>query len=415
MPLFACGINHKTAPLAIREKVVFYSEKMPGSLVDLMSHTKSSEAAILSTCNRTEIYCSHEKIDSVIDWLHHHHRLPANSLNPCLYIHQDKNAVQHLLRVASGLDSMVLGEPQIFGQLKTAYEHAKSAGTLGNCLQRLFQYVFLTTKKIRTETAIGEHPVSIASALIEQAKHIFADISQRSALLLGVGDTMQFVANYLKSNGMNDFWVASRNLQNANNFAERINARAIALEEMAEALVQVDMVIAATTSPVPIIGKGLIERVLKKRKRRLIFIADLAVPRNVEPEIAHLSEIYLYCLDDLQKIIEQNLQHRQVAVTQAEEIIHTHTSHYMQSLGVVEIVPLIRTYREKAEKIRDDELDNALQMLNSGTFEPRQVLEQLAYRLTNKIIHGPTHQLRKAAYQNEKELLEMAEKLLELN
>jgi len=411
MSLIACGINHKTAPLALREKIVFAPEQMPQPLLALLEQPGVQEAAILSTCNRTELYCASNDPAVVVDWLHRHQQLPEKLLNPCLYIHHDQLAVQHMLRVASGLDSMVLGESQILGQLKTAYLQATSAGTLGKRLTHLFQYVFSVSKQVRTETSIGVHPISIATTAIDLTKHIFADFTQVKVLCIGVGQTMELVTQYLQKIGVTQFWLANRTLTRAQKFAQKLNGQALTLDEIADILPTVDLVVSATASPLPIIGKGAVERALKKRKRRLMCMLDLAVPRDIEPEISTLSDVYLYSLDDLQNVIQQNLTERQAAAQQAETIIAAQSQHYMRSLGILEAVPLIRNYREKAALLRDKELLAALDLLQTGTLSPEQVLERLAHRLTNKLLHGPTQQLRKAAYANEDELLQAAQKL----
>lgn len=414
MSLLACGINHKTAPLSIREKIVFSQEVMPRPLHDLISQTKIHEAAILSTCNRTEVYCIGADSESVIAWFSDQQQLPLQSFASHLYLHQDKSAVQHILRVASGLDSMVLGEPQILGQLKTAYQQAHDAGTVGKELGRLFQYVFSVSKQVRTETQVGAHPVSVASAAVDAAKHIFADLTQVKVLCIGVGETIELVSQYLQKMGVEKFWIANRTFARAEKLAQQLLGHAISLDKIAEILPQADMVVTATASLLPIIGKGAVERALKIRKRRLMFMVDLAVPRDIEPEVGELSDVFLYTLDDLQGIIQKNLQGRQQAAQQAEKLIDAHADEYMQSFNLLEAVPLIRAYREKMAELSANELADALQLLHSGAMSPEQLLERLAHRLTNKFLHAPTNQLRQAAYADQKDILQLAEKLFEL-
>lgn len=394
MSFLACGINHKTAPLALREKLVFNPIDIARPLLELTDKTGIKEVAILSTCNRTEFYCASDQAHSVINWLIEHKQLSADAINPSFYIHQDKSAVQHILRVASGLDSMVLGEPQILGQLKKACLQAQEAGTLGKKLRHLFDYVFSVSKKVRTETAIGVHPVSVASAAIDLAKHIFADLSQTNVLCIGAGETIEIVTQYLKKLGVQRFWIANRTVSHAKKIAAQTGGMAIGLEGLSEVLAQADMIISATTSPLPIIGKGAVEKAIKIRKRRLMFMVDLAVPRDIEPEVSDLSDVYLYTLDDLQTIIQQNLQERQKAAQEAEIIIDDHANQYMRSLNLLETAPMIRAYREQAQEIRDKELQRALQLLSAGAMTPEQILEHLAHRLTNKLLHGPTQEMR---------------------
>jgi glutamyl-tRNA reductase len=396
MALLACGINHKTAPMAVREKIAFSETIMPHPLVTLVEQTKTKEAAILSTCNRTEIYCVASEPSSIIEWLHNYQQLSAPELASCWYTHCDQSAVRHMLRVASGLDSVVIGEPQILGQLKNAYNLASNAGTLGKQLQHLFQYTFSVAKHVRTETSVGSHPVSVASAAIDLAKHIFADISQINVLLIGAGEIIELAIKHLQAAGVQRFWVANRTLDRAEQLTQRLGGQAITLNDISQLLPEADMVITATASTLPILGKGAVERALKSRKRRIMFMVDLAMPRNIEPEIGALEDVYLYTLDDLQATIQQNLSHRQDAAKHAEILIEEKAEHYMRTLHVLDASPIIRTHREKAEHIRDEELFKILTALRSEQFTPEQALEQLAYKLTNKLLHGPTQALRKA-------------------
>lgn len=414
MSLIACGINHKTAPLPLREKVIFAKEQMPSPLLELVEKTKISEAIILSTCNRTELYCTGSEVTPIVEWLYQHRQLPQKALDSCLYVHQDKFAVQHLLRVAAGLDSMVLGEPQIFGQLKSAYSVANVAGTIGKNLKHLFQYIFSVSKRVRTETVIGCHPVSVASAAVDLAKHIFADPAQLQVLLVGVGEMTYLLARHLRALGVHQLWIANRTLEHAEQFARTMTATAIPLDKISTVMTQVDMVVTATGSSLPIIGKGMVERALKQRKHRLLFMVDLAVPRDIESEVGDLADVYLYTLDDLQNIIQRNLQDRHSAAQQAEELIHAHATHYMRSLQILEAVPLIRSYREQADAVRSAALADVIGQLAAGALTPEEALKRLAHRLTNKLLHVPTQQLRQAAYAEEEEVLKIAQRLLGL-
>ncbi len=413
MPLLACGINHKTAPISIREKVVFPHEQMPGPLLNLIEKTQIGEAAILSTCHRTEIYCDAQDPQQIIRWLQAHQQIATTDLTPHIYVHREQAAVRHILRVASGLDSMVVGETQILGQVKAAVSLAKKAGTLGQQLRRLFQYVFSSAKQVRTQTAIGSHPVSLAFAAVDLAKHIFADISQVSVLLIGAGETINLAARHLQAAGVTRFAVANRSLTPAVELAKVLGGRSLELSQIATYLPEADIVIAATASPVPILGKGAVERALKIRKRRVIFMADLAMPRDIEPEVANLEDVYLYSLDDLHSIISKNLQHREHAAHEAESIIDLQTHRYMQTLKIVEATPLIRAYRAQAESARDDELAKAKRLLQLG-ISPEEVLNRLANNLTNKLLHAPSIQLRKAAASDQNELLLQLQKLFEV-
>lgn len=413
MSLLACGINHKTAPLSLRERIVFSPETMPTPLVDLVQQTSTREVAILSTCNRTELYCESDNVIEIVEWLHQRHQLKQQELNSCLYVHQQEAAVRHILRVASGLDSMVVGEAQILGQVKTAFSFAQTAGTVGKQLRRLFHYAFSVSKQVRTQTAIGSHPVSVAFAAVDLAKRIFTDLSQLNILLIGAGETIELAVLHLQKAGVKKFVVANRTLARAEKIAQQVKGRAITLSAIPEQLVEADMVITATTSPLPIVGKGMVESAFKSRKHRPIFMVDLAVPRDIEPEVGQLADVYLYTVDDLQTVIQKNLQHRQNAAADAEAIIDTKAAHYMRTLKVLEVVPMIRDYRDKAERIRDDELLKAKRLLDSG-LSVEETLERLARSLTNKLLHAPTTQLRQAAYEQREEILLLTKELFEI-
>jgi glutamyl-tRNA reductase len=410
MTLLACGINHKTAPLSVRELAVFSREKMPEPLVDLVKYASLKEAAILSTCNRTEIYCDASSPISIIEWLHKQQKLSPGMLEPYLYVHQEHAAVRHILRVASGLDSMVMGEPQILGQVKNAFFLAKAAGTLGGQLHRLFQFVFATAKQVRSETTIGSHPVSIAFAAVDLAKHIFSEMSELNVLLVGAGETIELVARHLQSVGVTRFAIANRTQQHAKDLARKISGEVLSLNQISNYLSQADMVICATASSFPILGKGIVESALRTRKHRIMFMVDLSVPRNIEPEVSELGDVYLYTLDDLQEIIQQNFQLRQQSVEQAETIIDLQTHQFMQNLKILEAAPLIRAYRDKAESYREMELSKAKELLRAG-YSVEEVLERFARGLTNKLLHLPSVQLRDAAKEEKTELLKAIEEI----
>ena len=411
--LIACGINHKTAPIHVREKLIFTPETISATLTELVEQTSVKEAVILSTCNRTEFYCAGNNIKVLLEWLQRREALAPDQLQTSLYIHQNLAAVRHILRVASGLDSLVIGEPQIFGQVKMAYSFAHAAGTLGKYLRHLFDYVFSTTKQVRAQTTLGKYPVSLAYAAVDLAKHIFADLSQNSALLIGAGETIELAAHHLSSTGMKNIYVANRTLARAEKLAYQINAQVITLDAIPQFLAKVDIVITATASPLPILGKGMIESALKQRKHRPIFMVDLAVPRDIEPEANKLTDVFLYTVDDLQNIIQQNLNHRQNAAVEAEMIINEKADDYMNHLKVLEAAPIIRACRDKANTIRQQELTKALCLMQQG-LPPAQALERLANNLTNKILHAPSVKIREAAYLDQFDLLQHAKQLLDI-
>ncbi len=416
MTLLAFGINHKTAPVAIREKVAFAPDKLESALRDLISHTAVNEAAIVSTCNRTELYCGLREMDShsILDWFRKYHQLENEELEPYTYTHLDNAAVQHILRVASGLDSLVLGEPQILGQIKEAYHTASHAGAIGQQLNRLFQHTFSVAKQVRTDTAIGSSPVSVAFAAVSLARQIFSDLSQHTAMLIGAGETIELVARHLSEQKVKRIIVANRTIERARLLADHFsNGEAIALAGMPERLVDADIIISSTASQLPILGKGAVERALKARKHRPMFMVDIAVPRDIEPEVSELSDVYLYTVDDLHEVIEEGRQSREEAAHQAEEIIENEVEHFMGWLRSLDAVDTICAYRQQAEKLRDEALANARRQLAAGK-DANDVINELARTLTNKLLHQPTVQMNRAAFNGDVELLNTLRELFDL-
>ncbi|MGI9276094.1 MAG: glutamyl-tRNA reductase [Endozoicomonas sp.] len=414
MGYLTAGINHKTAPVDLREQVAFAPDQLPEALHDARAFIRTREIAILSTCNRTELYCANnDDHQKALEWLTRYHSLDHQLLSQHSYIHRDDNAVRHMMRVACGLDSMVLGEPQILGQLKSAYSTAQEAGTIGSSLSRLFQYSFTTAKQVRTHTAIGRQPVSIAYAATTLAKQIFSDLSENTALLIGAGETTELVARHLHQQGVKKIIVANRTMSRAKHLAEEFDGTAALLSDIPHLLPEADIVIASTASQVPVLGKGTAERALKKRKHRPIFMVDIAVPRDIEPEVGELSDIFLYTVDDLHDVIEDNMQQRQEAAKQAETLIEAGTFEFMNRLRSLDAVSVLKSYRSQTEALRDIELEKAMLALSSG-MTPEKVLTQFARTLTNKLMHTPSVQLKKAAAQGLQEQLEFAEELLGL-
>ena len=415
MALLALGLNHATAPLDIREKVVFGDEIVSDALHDLRKHGGVDEAAILSTCNRTEIYCSHDlqDLNRLVDWLTGYHGFRRAELQPFLYSHPDASAVKHMLRVASGLDSMILGEPQVLGQLKNAYHQAVESGSIGQLLGRLFQHSFMVAKEIRSNTAIGRHPVSVAFAAIRLAQQIFGDLSERTALLIGAGETIALAARHLHEMEVDRMIIANRTLERSQRLAEGMNAFAITLQDIPIHLDKADIIFSATASPLPILGKGAIESAIKKRKHRPIFIVDMAVPRDIEPEAGELEDVYLYTVDDLREVIEENLRNRQEAAVQAEEIIDTHVLYFMEWLHSLDAVSTIKALRGQAVQMQNKVVEAAVLKLKQGG-DPEKVVLEAVRSLTNKIIHAPSSQLRNAEAANRQELLQAARKLFNL-
>ncbi|MDT8371530.1 MAG: glutamyl-tRNA reductase [Gammaproteobacteria bacterium] len=415
MQLVTFGINHQTAPVAIREHIAFNCDVLPTALNSLKQCPGVIEAVIVSTCNRTEIYChlDDDNVDTLSTWLHQFHHQPEGALSDYLYCHQNNDAIRHLLRVASGLDSMVLGEPQILGQIKTAYSQAVNAQSVGKSLGRLFQHAFTVAKQVRTDTAIGNSPVSVAFAAVSLAKQIFSQLSESTALLIGAGETIELAARHLADNGIGRIIIANRTIERAHNLAKQLNGYAISLSELPAHLAEADIVISSTASQLPILGKGSVERALKVRKRKPIFMVDIALPRDIEPEVGQLDDIYLYCVDDLHDIIEENLQSRRDAAEQAEEIIDSQVEHFIAWLRSQDAVPVIRSIRKLAEQESELLLTKAKKQLDQG-IDPNHVVTELARTLTNKLIHEPSRQLRQSGLNTENNLIEAARNLFNI-
>ena len=404
MQLFAFGINHQTAPLDIREQVAFPVECLEPALHDLATHKAVKEAAILSTCNRTEIYCNTEQPVQAIDWLAGFHHLQRDAIAPYLYTLPQEQAVKHAFRVASGLDSMVLGEPQILGQMKQAVKTAESAGMLGTLLHKLFQRTFSVAKEVRSTTDIGTNSVSMAAAAVRLALRIFPSIQEQSVLFIGAGEMIELCLDHFNAQHPRHITIANRTLERAHVLARRVNANSVTLNELPEILARHDIVISCTASPLPILGKGMVERAIKARKHRPMFMVDLAVPRDIEPEVAQLNDVFLYAVDDLAEVVQQGVDSRQAAATQAESIIETRVHNFMEWVHARETVPTIRALRDHAERQRRQELERALKQLARGG-DPEKVLDYLSHALTNKLMHGPTQALSNAG-QDERESLE---------
>ncbi len=416
MAILAWGLNHATAPLDLRERVAFPDEQLAEAVRRLRDGLAPvAEVAILSTCNRTEIYCvtdttSHE---SVLSWLARSRDVEAELLTRTTYAHWNVDAVRHLMRVASGLDSQVLGEPQIMGQVKSAYDLAKSAGTLGPELSHMSQLALATAKRVRTDTDIGRHPISIAYATVSLAQQIFGDLSQSQALLIGAGETIELVARHLKEAGVSQLVVANRTLARAQELTALLGGKAITLGEIPDALAQSDLVIASTGSPTPLLGKGTVEEVLKIRRHRPIFMMDIAVPRDIEPQVSELRDVYLYTIDDLTAIIEENVRNRSEAARDAELLIDEGVLRYVKEQRIRDVRDVVRSFRDQAEAVQAEELAKSLKRLASGS-DPAEVIEQLARNLTNKLIHKPTVAIRNAGAKGRGDLIEWLQELYDL-
>jgi len=409
MSLYALGLNHQTAPLAVRERVVFHVERLREALMEF-KRGLGSEAAILSTCNRTELYFSGEEPGAAADWLAHYHRFGPSELSPYLYTLPRENAVRHAFRVASGLDSMVLGEPQILGQMKEAARAAQSAGTLGTVLHRLFQRSFAVAKEVRSTTRIGASSVSMAAAAVKLAARIFPSLREQKVLFIGAGEMIELCATHFAAQAPARLAVANRSAERAERLAHRFNGQALELRTVGEHLHEYDIVVSCTASSLPILGKGLVERALRARRRRPMFMVDLAVPRDIEPEAGDLDDVFLYTLDDLSQVVSENLDARRSAVEQAEAIIETQVGQFMHWMEGRQNVPLIRALRDQAETARRHEVERALRLLQRGE-DPASVLETLSQGLTNKLMHAPTQALSDAAADERRALAELLGRL----
>ena len=416
MPLFILGLNHKSSPLELRERLAFTPQNLPEALGSLSKVGGVSEAAILSTCNRTELYCdlknenNTQSDQNLKEWFSSFHGIELSQLEGHLYTHDHEQTIRHAMEVASGLDSMVLGEPQITGQMKTAYALATREGTVGQMLGKLFQHAFSVAKQVRTDTAIGSSPVSVAFAAVSLAKQIFGDLDQSTALLIGAGETIELAARHLQAQGIKLIIIANRSLERAQKLADEFNGEAINLQHIGDHLHRADILISSTASPLPVLGKGTVERALKVRKHEPIFMVDLAVPRDVEPEVATLDDVYLYSVDDLQEVIDENLQSRQLAAEEAREIIDDRVKHYLEWQRSLDAVDVIAELRTRAHSYSDEVLAKAVKQLSAGQ-PAEQVLEFLAHTLTNKFLHLPSTCLRSADESERHILIQSARKL----
>ncbi len=415
MQLLTIGINHHTAPVALRERVAFPLEQIKPALAlfkEAWSGRRSlsaPEAAILSTCNRTELYCATDASgsrDDAVSWLSQYHGIRAEELAPHVYTLPQSEAVRHAFRVASGLDSMVLGETQIVGQMKTAVRTATEAGALGTYLNQLFQRTFAVAKEVRTTTEIGAQSVSMAAASVRLAQRIFDKIANQRVLFIGAGEMIELCAAHFAAQQPRELVVANRTAERGRYVAERFNGKSIPLSDLPARMHEFDIIVSCTASTLPIIGLGAVERAVKARRHRPIFMVDLAVPRDIEPEVAQLEDVFLYTVDDLGTIVREGNASRQAAVAQAETIIESRVENFMQWLDSRSIVPVIRHMHTQADALRRAELDRARKMLARGD-DPAAVLEALSQSLTNKLIHGPTHALNTTRGENRDSLIEL--------
>jgi glutamyl-tRNA reductase len=416
MSLLALGLNHQTAPLDLREKVAFAPDAMPEALSDLARQPGVNEALIISTCNRTELYVEIESGAEAVAqrWLFDHHQLNERRLDEFLYTHADNAAVRHLFRVATGLDSMVLGEPQILGQVKDAYQAARLAGTLRSSMERLLQQTFAVAKRVRTDTRIGANSVSVAFTAVRLAEKLFANLSEACVLLIGAGETIELAARHLAESRVRRLIIANRSLENAQALAANLGAYAISLSDLPQHLSEADIVISSTASREPILTRSMVENAIDARRRRPMFLVDLAVPRDIEASVSELEDVFLYTIDDLRRVIDENLRSRQAAAREAEALIDLQVEHYLAWRHALHEQNPLMHLRRDAENQRDAVLARAKQLIANGR-DPQQALEFLANTLTNKLLHAPSASLRDAALRGDTELLRAATRLFEIN
>ncbi|MGP3591708.1 glutamyl-tRNA reductase [Vagococcus sp. WN89Y] len=418
MTLLALGINHKTAPVSLRERIAFSPQTLDQALESLLSQPMVQGGVVLSTCNRTELYLSVEEQDNLrealVRWLCDYHHLREEEVRQSLYWHEDNDAVRHLMRVASGLDSLVLGEPQILGQVKKAYADSRRGHGNASDLERMFQKSFSVAKRVRTETDIGASAVSVAFAACTLARQIFESLSSVSVLLVGAGETIELVARHLREHKVQRMIIANRTRERAQLLADEVGAEVISLSDIDERLKDADIVISSTASPLPIIGKGMMERAMKARRNQPMLLVDIAVPRDVEPEVGKVANAYLYSVDDLQSIIQHNLEQRKAAAVQAESIVAQETSEFMAWLRAQSASETIRDYRSQSEAVRDELTAKAIAALEQGG-DPQAIMQDLAWKLTNRLIHAPTKSLQQAARDGDDDRLHILRNSLGLD
>ena len=413
MQLTAIGLNHQTAPLSIREKLAFAAATLPDAVRGLIESRAAAEAVILSTCNRTELYCVGDA-ERVIEWLAEYQNLSIDEIRPYLYTYGCSDTIRHAFRVACGLDSMVLGEPQILGQIKDAVRVAQEQAALDTWLNALFQKTFAVAKEVRTGTAVGENSVSMAAASVKMAEQIFPDVADLNVLFIGAGEMIELVATYFAAKNPKLMAVANRTLPRAQELCEKlgVNAEPHLLAELPAILHEYDVVVSSTASQLPIVGKGMVERALRQRHHMPVFMLDLAVPCDIEEEVGELNDAYLYTVDDMMGIVQQGREARQKAAAEAEVMVSQKVAEFIDWQKSRQSVPLIRALRDEGERARRQVLENAMKQLAKGT-PPEEVLERLSVQLTNKLLHSPTRTLNKAG-ANDSDLVEAVAQIYHL-
>jgi glutamyl-tRNA reductase len=412
MPLFTIGISHHTAPIEIREKVAIARSEYSDRVSELCALPGMEEVVVLSTCNRTEIYCLSTEAgkQGLVDWVHRVNDIPAGELDRHFYHHEGEDAARHLVRVASGLDSLVLGETQILGQLKDAWQQAHDAGSLGKVLDRLFQHTFNAAKGIRTNSGISDHTVSVAYTAVVLARQIFGNLNSQTVVLVGAGEMVQLCGRYLRDHGIAKLLIVNRSREKAEQLAVEMGASAMTLDRLGEALPKADILISSTASPEPVIMKADIKAALRKRRHRPMFLVDIAVPRDIDPEVSKLRDVYLYTIDDLQQVVDENMQQRTAAAKSATADVDESVVAFMRWLSGMRAARTLKRIRERSHEFEKDLTERALRRLEAGQ-DATDVLEQMASTLTNKILHLPSKRLREAAESQDYEVLKAADRI----
>jgi glutamyl-tRNA reductase len=412
MPLFTIGISHRTAPIEIRERVAIPRAEYAARVGQLRALPGVEEVLILGTCNRTEVYClsSQGGKETLLDWIHRSNGLPPGQLDQHFYSYEGEASARHLIRVASGLDSLVLGETQILGQLKDAWQQAHDAGSLGTVLDRLFQHTFASAKIIRTRSGISDHPVSVAYTAVVLARQIFGDLATKTVVLIGAGEMVQLCGRYLRDHGIAHLLILNRSLDKAQELAAELDATPMTLDRLDEALPQADILFSSTASPQPVIRRSDVKAALRRRRHRPMFLVDIAVPRDIEPDVTNLKDVYLYTIDDLQQVVDENLQQRNEAAEQAQGDVEEAVAAFMRWLYGIRAGRTLKRIRDQSHLFEQELTERALRRLQAGQ-EPQDVLQQMAATLTNKILHLPSKRLREAAEDRDYEVLKAADRI----
>lgn len=412
MPLFTIGISHHTAPIEVREKVAIARSEYSDRARELCALPGVEEIVIVGTCNRTEIYClsTVDGKQSLVDWVHRINDIPAGELDQHLYQHEGEAAARHLIRVASGLDSLVLGETQILGQLKEAWQQAHEAGSLGKVLDRLFQHTFNAAKNIRTHSGISDHTVSVAYTAVVLARQIFGDLGSKTVVLVGAGEMIQLCGRYLRDHGIANLLIVNRSRDKAEELAAEMGAAALTLDRLNEALPRADILFSSTASSEPVIRATDIKAALRQRRHRPMFLVDIAVPRDIEPAISRIKDVYLYTIDDLQQVVDENMEQRTAAALSAVDEVDESVDGFMRWLSGIRVSRTLKKIREQSHEFEEDLTERALRKLEAGQ-APAEVLNQLARTLTNKILHLPSKRLREAAENQDYEVLKAADRI----